>query len=291
MTGLPHDPAGKAGRRTAAPNAAPAAAGQRRFRLTVSYDGTAYAGWQVQPRHATVQQTIETALAGIVGHACKVHGSGRTDQGVHARGQVAHVDVRTRMDAAALLRALNSRLPPDVRIEAAAVARSDFHARRHAAAKEYRYAVWNGPILPPCRRHYAAHVVRPLDLAAMRSAAAHFVGRHDFAAFSANPDREVASTVRTVTRATVARRGREFVFAVRGEGFLYRQVRSMVGFLLRVGNGREKPDAVKELLRPQQVRTARVPSAPPQGLCLWRVWYGRGKRPAGRGSDSEGGDR
>jgi tRNA pseudouridine38-40 synthase len=249
----------------------PAAA--TRFRLTLAYDGTAYAGWQVQPRDPSVQQTIETPLAGIVGHPVKVHGSGRTDRGVHARGQVAHVDLATRMDAAALMRALNARLPADIRVQAASRAAPDFHARRNAVGKEYRYFIWNGAVIPPERRLYAAHAYRPLDTAAMQAAAAHFVGTHDFAAFTANPNREVEGTVRTVFDASVARRGRAVAFCVSGSGFLYRQVRSMAGFLLRVGEGAEPPEAVRELLAKAAARTARVPSAPPQGLFLWRVWY------------------
>lgn len=256
-------------------DAAPAA---RRFKLTVAYDGTAYAGWQVQPGEATVQDEIEKALAAIVGHECKVHGSGRTDAGVHARGQVAHVDLATRMDAKAVMRALNSRLPQDIRVLAAARARPDFHARRSAHSKEYRYSVWAGPVMPPHLRLYAAHVYRMPDIAAMREAAHHFVGRHDFAAFTANPRREVESTVRTVFSCRVTKAGRMVTIAVRGEGFLYRQVRSMAGFLLRVGAGKEKPGAVASLLDAKAPRTARVPSAPACGLTLWRLWY----RPASK---------
>lgn len=246
----------------------------RRFKLTVAYDGTEYAGWQVQPRQPSVQQAIETALAGIVGHTVKVHGSGRTDQGVHARGQVAHVDLTCRMTVLAMSRALNARLPPDIRILKATVARPDFHARRSAAGKEYRYFVCNDALVLPDKRRYVAHAYRPLDVAAMRTAAAFFVGRHDFASFTANPQRVVESTVRTIYAFTVSKRGKEIVFRVSGEGFLYKQVRSMVGFLLRVGEGSEEPGAVKELLDACAPRQARVPTAAAHGLFLWRVWYG-----------------
>jgi tRNA pseudouridine38-40 synthase len=220
-----------------------------------------------------VQQTLEEALAGIVGHTVKVHGSGRTDQGVHARGQVAHVDLVCRMTPVAVGRALNARLPQDIRIRSVARVRPDFHARRSAVGKEYRYFVWNGAQLLPDRRLYAAHVFRPLDVEAMRQAAAFFAGQHDFASFTANPQREVPSTVRRVFDVTVGKRGREIVFRVRGEGFLYKQVRSMVGFLLRVGEGAEPPEAVRDLLASRAPRKARVPSAPARGLFLWRVWY------------------
>lgn len=251
----------------------------RRFKLTVAYDGTAYAGWQVQPHHVSVQQTIEEALQTIVGHAVKIHGSGRTDQGVHARGQVAHVDLSCLLSAQAVCRALNGRLPPDIRILKASLVRPDFHARRSAEGKEYRYFVWNDATVLPDKRLFAAHAYRPLDVAAMRAAALHFVGRHDFASFTANPQREVASTVRTIFAFSVSKRGKEIVFSVSGEGFLYKQVRSMVGFLLRVGEGAERPEAVGELLASRAPRKARVPSAAAQGLFLWRVWYGGKRKP------------
>ena len=245
----------------------------RRFKLTLAYDGTAYAGWQVQPAHPSVQQTIERVLEEIVGHPVKVHGSGRTDQGVHARGQVAHVDLACRMSAQSVGRALNARLPHDIRILKVGLARPDFHARRSAVGKEYRYVVWNDTQVLPDKRLYATHAYRPLDVAAMRAASVFFVGRHDFASFTANPQRVVESTVRTIFSFSITRRGKEIVFRVSGEGFLYKQVRSMVGFLLRVGEGAEPPEAVKELLEACAPRKARVPSAAPQGLFLWRVWY------------------
>ncbi len=245
----------------------------QRFRLTLAYDGTAYAGWQVQPDRATIQSLLEERLALLVKHPCKVHGSGRTDSGVHAVGQVAHVDLATRMAPAALLRALNARLPPDIRVKAVQRVAATFHARRDATAKEYRYHLYNGDVMPPHERLYALHLYGPLDLAAMEAGAACFVGRHDFASFMSNPDRVLESTVRTISSFTIRRRGPRLTFVVRGNGFLYRQVRSMVGLLLRIGRGDEAPGLVAELLASHQPRTARVPSAPPQGLFLWRVWY------------------
>ena len=247
----------------------------QRFRLTVAYDGTAYAGWQVQPGDPSVQEMIENVLRGLVGreHEIKIHGSGRTDQGVHAHGQVAHVDLHTRMDAVALLRALNSRLPPDIRVLKVRKAKADFHARRHAISKEYRYFIWNAPTLPPDRRLYNAHVYRPLNVAAMQQAANYFVGEHDFVAFAATSSQVMESSVRTVSLFTVRKQGALICFRVRGSGFLYKMVRSMVGFLRRVGEGAEPPEAVLELLQHCTPRTARVPTAAPQGLFLWQVWY------------------
>lgn len=245
-----------------------------RFRLTIAYDGTAYSGWQVQPGKPTVQAAIEAAIEATAGVKVKLHGSGRTDRGVHARGQVAHFDLDTRMSPRAMRFALNARIPPDIRILSAQAAPPDFHARRSAHAKEYRYVVFNGATMPPCRRLYATQVHRPLDLALMRAGAARFVGEHDFRAFMANPQRPIDSTVREITSFTISKRGAFVTFRVRGNGFLYKQVRSMVGMLIRIGHGQEPPDRVTEWLDDRAPRTARVPSAPPQGLTLWRVWYG-----------------
>jgi tRNA pseudouridine38-40 synthase len=245
----------------------------KRFKLTIAYDGTNYSGWQVQANAHSVQQAIEKELEVLVGHQVKVHGSGRTDQGVHARGQVAHVDLVTPMRPKSLCRALNSRLPEDIRILKASYTKPDFHARISAKGKEYRYTVWNDDFCLPDRRLYTTYVYRPLNITTMRKGAASFVGKHDFASFTANPHRQIETTVRTVFSFTVSKRGKEIVFRVSGEGFLYKQVRSMVGFLIRIGEGAEKPEAVTELLTSRAPRKARVPSAPPNGLFLWRVWY------------------
>lgn len=249
----------------------------RRFKLICAYDGTAYFGWQTQPGHVSVQETIERVLADIVkAPHVDIHSSGRTDHGVHARGQVFHCDLATRMTERSLMMALNAngRLPPDIRIRSCREVGPTFHARFSALRKEYRYYVWNTRLLPPTKRLYNAHVVRPLDVEAMREAARRFVGEHDFAAFTANPNRPVASTVRTIYAFEVSKRGSQVCFRVQGNGFLYKMVRSLVGFLLRVGAGQERPEAVDALLAPGNPRTARVPSAPACGLFLWQVWYG-----------------
>lgn len=244
-----------------------------RFKLTISYDGTNYAGWQVQPGLPTVQQTIEDAIAVTSGVQVKIHGSGRTDRGVHAKGQVAHFDLDTRMTAKSMMFALNSRIPPDIRINSVEIVPSDFHARRSAKAKEYRYVIWNGPVLPPQERLYAVQVHRPLDMELMRDGAARFVGEHDFVAFMANPQRTLETTVRTIYEFEITKRGRKITFRVKGSGFLYKQVRSMVGMLVRVGTGAEKAEKITEWLDSSAPRTAHVPSAQPQGLTLWKVWY------------------
>lgn len=243
-----------------------------RYRITVAYDGSAYAGWQVQPNHMTVQQRLEEVLQGLTGETIKVHGSGRTDQGVHAEGQVAHFDLARRWAGWQLLNGLNAKLPQDVRVLKVARAKSDFHARRSAVKKEYRYFIWNAKVMNPTRRFYATHVRKPLDVRAMQAAARILTGKHDFAAFTANPNRVVESTVREVYSLTVKRTGSKIVIRASSEGFLYKMVRSLTGLLLRVGEGAVSQEEVKEILA-SRIRTARVPTAPPEGLFLWRVWY------------------
>ena len=243
-----------------------------RYRITVAYDGSAYSGWQVQPHHPTVQQQIEATLKRLTGAVIKVHGSGRTDQGVHAEGQVAHFDLPKKWICGYLQKGMNGILPQDIRVLRVVRAKQDFHARRSAVKKEYRYFIWNHEVMDPCRRAYATHIRKPLDVKAMQAAAHLLVGRHDFAAFTANPNCEVESTVREVYYLTVRRRGPLIVIRAASEGFLYKMVRSLTGLLLRVGDGTASLDEVKEILA-SKIRTARVPTARPQGLFLWRVWY------------------
>jgi tRNA pseudouridine38-40 synthase len=243
-----------------------------RYRMTVAYDGSHYTGWQVQPVHMTVQQRLEEVLTSLSGETVKVHGSGRTDQGVHAEGQVAHFDLLKSWQPAVLLKGLNALLPADIRVKRVARAKADFHARRSAFKKEYRYTIWNGGVMDPCRRLYATHVRKPLDIKAMQAAAQELVGRHDFAAFTANPNRVVESTVRKIEYLKVQKKGSVITVTVASEGFLYKMVRSLCGLLIRVGEGAVTTREVREILA-SRIRTARVPTAPPEGLSLWRVWY------------------
>jgi len=244
-----------------------------RHKLTIAYDGTAYAGWQIQPNGLAVQEVLQNCLADLDGRRAVVHGSGRTDQGVHARGQVAHVDLKRDWPLPSLKRALNSNLPNDVRVLRVEAVDSTFHARRSAIGKEYRYFIHNAEIMPPHLRLYQAHVRRKLDVGLMREAAGHLVGTHDFAAFSANPRRKQESTVRRLDELGVRKRGASIAIVARGEGFLYKMVRSLAGFLMRVGEGGDPPAGAEEILA-ARVRTARVPTAPPLGLFLWEVKYG-----------------
>ncbi len=243
-----------------------------RYKMVIGYDGSSYAGWQVQPGQRTIQQTLEEGLAGLSGMPVKVHGSGRTDAGVHAAGQVAHVDLARIWQPVALLRALNTRLPSDIRVMDVQEASNNFHARKSAVGKAYRYYLYQGDILPPHERLYAAHVHHALDVAAMQRALARLIGQHDFAAFSANPDREVETTVRHLFAGTIRNEGVRLQVTVIGDGFLYKMVRSIVGWLIRVGKGDVQPEQTDEILA-SRIRTAAVPTAPPQGLFLWQVFY------------------
>jgi len=244
-----------------------------RYKITFAYDGSAYAGWQIQPGNRTVQETIQQAIKQVTGEVVIAHGSGRTDQGVHARKQVVHADfVRDDDLRRALTRGINAILPPDVRVLKNVLAADHFDARRSVVSKEYRYFIWNEEVVPPFLRLYRTVIKDPLDAGAMAKAAGYLVGRHDFAAFTANPNRVVESTVRNLMSLTVKRRGPEIVIAAVGEGFLYKMVRSLAGFLIRVGDGAVSPEEAKTILT-SKVRTARVPTAPPQGLFLWDVKY------------------
>lgn len=246
----------------------------QRYLAFVAYDGTNYKGWQVQPGHASIQGEIETAIRRITRHAARIHSSGRTDTGVHAREQPAHFDLPLRVDPVRLHRSLNAVLPDDIRILRLKPVSADLHARFSCTGKEYRYFIWNGPVLPPFVARYRAWERAPLDVPAMCEAARRLVGRKDFAPFAANPKREIDGTVRDLRVLDVRRRGAEIVIRACADGFLYRMVRSLAGFLIRVGRGDLAPDAADAILA-HGSRTARVPTAAPQGLFLWKATYGR----------------
>ncbi len=245
------------------------------YKLTLAYDGTDYAGWQVQSNGTAVQEVVERAIGRIFGGQARVHGSGRTDAGVHALAQVAHFQIpkaKARIPVKNLRRALNSVLPPDVRILRVEQVPGDFHARFSAHEKTYRYQVFCGDVMDPFLRRWAAHGPHPLDVAAMRRAARVLVGRHDFAAFAANPQREQESTVRTLKQLAVARRGKLVTITATADGFLYKMVRSLAGALLKVGAGKLSPADIGRILK-SKTRTALVETAPPQGLFLVKVRY------------------
>jgi tRNA pseudouridine38-40 synthase len=251
-----------------------------KFKLTIAYDGAAYQGWQVQKVGVGVQEKVEAALAKLFPSKPRLHGSSRTDTGVHALGMVAHFEVpraECPMTAPKLLLAVNAWLPDDIRVLAVARARADFHARFDASGKQYRYRIWNHPVMNPLLRTQAWHVKRPLDFAAMRRAAKQFIGKHDFRSFRANPDYDTESTVRTVTRCDLRRRGCEITVIIEGDGFLYKMCRGIAGTLVQVGEGKIGPDEIKHILAHRDRRVAGM-TAPAHGLVLWKVFYSTQRR-------------
>jgi tRNA pseudouridine38-40 synthase len=245
-----------------------------RWRCTCAYDGTSFSGWQSQAAGDAIQDEIERRLAAIFGAAVRIHGSGRTDAGVHASGQVFHFDADWRHGTEKLAAALRFRLARAIQIRAVRPARPDFHARFSATGKVYSYHLFRGDP-DPFVRPYRWAVPRTLELAAVRAGAARLRGRHDFRSFSAlrgEPGEDQADTVRDLRRLEVSGRGREVRITAEADGFLYKMVRSLVGALVAVGEGKLTLPELVEILEARH-RTARVLTAPPQGLFLRRVLY------------------
>jgi tRNA pseudouridine38-40 synthase len=257
-----------------------------KFKLTIAYDGTDFVGWQRQASGVSIQGLLEHALEELDGAPVSVTGAGRTDAGVHALGQTASCVVRRIIAPDVLTRAINARLPPEVRVMDAAEADPAFHARFDAQAKTYRYRIWNGDVISPFERRYAWHVADRLDLAAMCTAARSLEGRHDFASFQS-----AGSTVRssertlmrsrfltgcTVTEHTDANGGSEsrlLCYEVIGDGFLRHMVRAIVGTLVEIGRGRWPADRIVQLVASRD-RAEAGPTAPAAGLFLVDVRYG-----------------
>jgi tRNA pseudouridine38-40 synthase len=244
----------------------------RNLKAVIAYEGTDFHGWQVQPARRTIQGTIENALATLEGQPVKVHGSGRTDAGVHARGQVASFRLANPMPCANLQIALNHRLPPAIRILDVAEVPESFHARYSAVAKTYEYRIWRGEICPPFNRRCVYHLPYPLDEAAMAAAAPRFSGERDFRSLATRDGEEKESTVRTIFESSLERAGDELVYRVRGSGFLYNMVRNIVGVLIEIGRGNWGPDEVGRILAAKDRRAA-GPTAPAPGLFLVDVEY------------------
>jgi tRNA pseudouridine38-40 synthase len=245
----------------------------QRYRLLIEYDGTNFAGWQAQPEARTVQGTLEAAAAGILQQPVRAHGAGRTDAGVHARGQVAHVDASTALDEYTLRRALNARLPEDVTVRAVERAPSDFHARYSASSRAYSYTVTLER--RSIGRSYAWHVFGRLRHAAMAEAAALLAGTHDFTTFSRLPSQPQAHAFCHVFEATWTLGDGAAVFAVRANRFLPGMVRALVGGLVEVGRGRIAAPDLAGLLE-RRDRAAAPMLVPAHGLVLERVEYEAG---------------
>jgi len=253
----------------------------QRYKLTIAYRGTHYHGWQRQlaantwkgptppPGRGipTIQETLSTAIGGVLGHPVKLVGSSRTDSGVHAKGQVAHFDTyKTQVPPRGILRAVNHQLPPDILIRVVEPVSDDFDAITSTISKRYQYAVWAAEFRNPFLSDLYWHHWRPLDHRLMAQAAAHFVGTHDFTSF-ARPGHKRGSTIRTILGCDVSRRGPIIVIGVTGTGFLWNMVRIIAGTLIEIGWRQYEPDDIPKMLAARDRRAAGS-TAPPQGLYL-----------------------
>jgi tRNA pseudouridine38-40 synthase len=241
------------------------------YRLIVAYRGTAYAGWQRQSNALGVQQVLEEALAGLLGRAVSVVGAGRTDAGVHARGQAVHLCLPGPFPEKGLVFGTNHYLTADVRVMAAESVKTGFHARKHALSKEYRYHLVRARVLSPVDALFAVRAQPDLDLAAVRRATELLPGRHDFSAFALSGGAHTQPW-RRILEAEWHEEGPRITFRVVGEGFLRGMVRALVGTLLEVGRGRRSVSDFGELLTGRP-RAEAGPTAPPEGLILQRVDY------------------
>jgi tRNA pseudouridine38-40 synthase len=245
-----------------------------RWKCVCAYDGTSFSGWQSQPKGDSVQDAVEARLAAVLGLPVRTHASGRTDSGVHATGQVFHFDADWTHGPEKLAAALRHRLPRSIQIVSVREAAANFHARFSATSKVYEYRIHLGDA-DPFTRPYSWAILKPVNVAAMRRAAAVLKGRHDFKAFAATngaePDDKVG-TVRNLQRLDVVVRGRSVRIVAEADGFLYKMVRSLVGALVAAGEGKLGLPGIKACLS-SGVRTAPVQTAPPQGLFLRRVRY------------------
>src|SRR2546429_3969091 len=250
----------------------------RYFKLTIAYDGTDFHGWQMQGNKPTIQGEIVGLLRRLTQENVVLHGTGRTDAGVHALGQVGSFRTQSRLSAQDFQRALNALLTPAIRIVGSEEVGPDFNARLSARGKTYRYRLYRGRVVPPMIWRYVLHYPFPLDEDAMRDAAARFIGKHDFTAFAASADSEDGdrerSTEREIYAAELARSadGEELVFTVSGRSFLRYMVRKMVGTLLEVGRGRLKPEDIDRLYEIKD-RAKAGPTVPSQGLVMVEVQH------------------
>ncbi len=246
-----------------------------RILLTLEYDGTNYCGWQRQQNGYAVQQAVEEALGKLPGHFSGLTGAGRTDAGVHALGQCAHVDYKGPVPAEKLFLALNGTLPRDVRATASRQVLDSFHARYDALGKTYQYRAWNGPVPSALFRSTAGFVQGKLDAQSMDKAGQKLVGIHDFSAFQST-GRPVKSAVRTVTELSVWREGPFVMIRVSADGFLYNMVRIIAGTLFEIGKGRLEPEVLENAFS-RGDRNILGPTAAPEGLVLLRVYYSEDK--------------
>jgi tRNA pseudouridine38-40 synthase len=243
----------------------------RNLKLTLAYDGTDFHGWQIQPQLRTVQGELQQALQKLFNHNVAVTGSGRTDAGVHAHGQVANVQTLRSMDTDAVLRGANGLLPEEIRVLSVEEVSPNFHSRRSARAKTYEYHLWRHAIVSPFQVRYVYPFRYPLDGSQMDEGTAHFIGTHDFTSFCAAAT-EIEDRTRTIFDASWDRSETTWVFRIRGSGFLQYMVRTIAGTLLEIGQGRLSADKMTAIFEARDRRLA-GPSLPARGLHLISVEY------------------
>lgn len=243
----------------------------RNIVLRLAYDGTNYHGWQCQPNVPTIQETLTKAAERILNQPVKIHGAGRTDTGVHAMAQVANLHTDRRLEPKNLVRALNSVLPKDIRVQDCWEEDASFHARYSAKSKTYVYCIFNAPANSPFLERYVWHIPHELDVEAMGKALRTIIGEHDFSSFK-KQNEIYKSTVRLVMRARLIRRGRLIYFIIEAQGFLRYMVRNIVGTLVPVGSGKITVHDFMEILGSKD-RVAAGPTAPARGLFLRRIVY------------------
>ncbi|HLF18474.1 MAG TPA: tRNA pseudouridine(38-40) synthase TruA [Candidatus Omnitrophota bacterium] len=244
------------------------------YKLTIEYDGTDFSGWQIQtPSQRTVQGEIQAALYKIFKQKITPLGSGRTDSGVHALGQVANFKINTSLKVKIIQKALNAHLPKDIAILKVQKVDEAFHAQYSAKSKTYRYTIFNGPIRPALYRNHCFHYPFKLNVALMKKEAKALVGRHDFKSFQASDtSRKEKTTVRTVKGISIKKSKNFITINIEADGFLYKMVRNIVGTLLKLGSGQAEEGSLKKILA-QKNRTAAFETAPAQGLTLVKVIY------------------
>lgn len=241
-----------------------------KYKLTIGYDGTQYCGWQVQANGISIQSLIQKALVTALRHPTDLTGSGRTDAGVHARGQTAHFE--TDQDPSRLLLSLNALLPPDIRVFRIDPVPSDFHARYSAKGKVYHYHLHLDPVANPFKRLYCHQVFGPFDLERVKEAIYYFLGTHDFTSFANVKEEIQTDTIRTIERIDLMPEKGGIRLEFEGDGFLYKMVRNITGTLIDIGAGRMEPADVESIFQKKDRKRAGM-AAPAQGLFLHQVKY------------------
>lgn len=243
----------------------------RNIKLLIEYDGTNYAGWQVQKNALTIQEVIEDAISNLTAHEISLIGASRTDAGVHARGMVANFLCDSKIPKANFPEAINVRLPDDIRIISAEDVRLDFHSRYCSIGKRYTYKIFNRRIYSPIYKNYTAHVTMPLDVEKMRQSSSFIIGMHDFSCFRSSGS-SVKTSVRTVKTLEIERHGDLIIIDISADGFLYNMVRIIAGTLIDVGIGKIQPQDMQYIIASKQ-RNRAGKTAPARGLCLEEVYY------------------